>query len=613
MESTVRRRLADRIWQWRKAVYALSAVAVGLALLVVFLSIASPPTLELSSEPIFFDSNRTFRTAQELSRLYPDRTMGSADAAGAVAWYQERLKAMKIPQTTRRYPVSLGGNKVTLTDIAVFLPGSGSDTVLVSAPRDPGPFEPSGPLGQASGTAMLLEFIQVFASRPHDKSFLLVSTEGADYSGLGLARFLGSDARAGQIVTGISLESLGRERLEELQAEIVGPRNATPGWLVNLTQASLDRAGYRLLLPGLLDQIAIHALALPQGEQVAALREGIPALLLHGVATDEGTVTPAGLGTQGVAIERLLLSIDAGTELPADPGTALVVGAGRYLTLSALTTLALVMLLPSLAMAATWLISTRMRPEGWMRFLRNLVSFALPMAAILAVAWLAGVAGIIPRFPYQAPLGNPIATEPQVLPSALLFLTALAFVFLSRHFLGYLRPREPLVMAEMGKLSIGLAALVAGLALLMSHSPFSLLTGITAAWLWPLVTCFSEPRPATISWVPTLRSNAALLLAGLVAPVLLYLYLAFDAAVGLLRGWWFLLVQTVSGAYGLRGPAASILITSGLLVLLGVKRLTLIPIETLEATDELDLVQAPVRRARRSRRTAVTQRPGQPT
>jgi hypothetical protein len=62
-----------------------------------------------------------------------------------------------------------------------------------------------------------------------------------------------------------------------------------------------------------------------------------------------------------------------------------------------------------------------------------------------------------------------------------------------------------------------------------------------------------------------------------------------------------LLVQTVSGAYGLRGPMAMVFITAAFMVLLGVKRMRVVPIETLEVTDELSLLELPVPRERRSR------------
>ena len=93
-------------------------------------------------------------------------------------------------------------------------------------------------------------------------------------------------------------------------------------------------------------------------------------------------------------------------------------------------------------------------------------------------------------------------------------------------------------------------------------------------------------------------SNAPLLLLGLVTPFLLYSYVAVAQSVGWLRAWWFLVVQTVSGAYGIGGPAAFVFITAGFMVLLGVKRMRVVPIETLEITDELSLLEPPMRRPR---------------
>ena len=43
----------------------------------------------------------------------------------------------------------------------------------------------------------------------------------------------------------------------------------------------------------------------------------------------------------------------------------------------------------------------------------------------------------------------------------------------------------------------------------------------------------------------------------------------------------------------MRGPAAIVFITAGFLVLLGVKRMRVVPIETLEVTDELSLLEPP--------------------
>jgi hypothetical protein len=158
----------------------------------------------------------------------------------------------------------------------------------------------------------------------------------------------------------------------------------------------------------------------------------------------------------------------------------------------------------------------------------------------------------------------------------------------------------------MTRLCAGFLSLLFGLALMLSRSPFLLLPCITLAWAWPLATCFAEPVYSGAVWRHRFLSNAPVLLLGLIVPVLLYAYLAEANEVGWLGAWWFAIVQTVSGAYGVRGPAAVVFITAGFLVLLGVKRMRVVPIETLEVMDELSMLELPPPRARRRPRPAST-------
>ena len=58
------------------------------------------------------------------------------------------------------------------------------------------------------------------------------------------------------------------------------------------------------------------------------------------------------------------MSLDAQAEMPSDPGTALVLNSGRYLTSRAVTLLAMLMLLPTIAALLIWLFSSRISPRG---------------------------------------------------------------------------------------------------------------------------------------------------------------------------------------------------------------------------------------------------------
>jgi hypothetical protein len=60
-----------------------------------------------------------------------------------------------------------------------------------------------------------------------------------------------------------------------------------------------------------------------------------------------------------------------------------------------------------------------------------------------------------------------------------------------------------------------------------------------------------------------------------------------------------LLVQTMSGAYGVAGPVGVIFLVSGFAVLLGVRRMRVAPVESLDIRDEMSMLELPTPRSRR--------------
>jgi len=605
MPLTIRRRLVDRVRQWRKIAYVLCAALVVLAGAVVFLSVSAPASsIEVASGSTFFDPNRALRTAEDLDRLYTDRSLGSEDASGAISWLVQKFSLLlDIKEETviqDEFTAPLGDREVTFRNVAVALQGASRETILITAPRDTPAIVKVDHLAYASGTAILVDLAQVFSSRPHQKTFVFLSTEDIDNGALSIRRFLDTYPDAASVTTILSIHGLGKEESQALQAGVTGSQNVTPGWYLQLVGGVLAKAGIALKVPGIMSQAADQALSLSRGDQVAGLSRGIAALTLYD--DGPGKPTSAGLATQGAAIERLMLSLDSGSEAPPDPGTALLLRSGRFLTNRAVGLLAVLMLLPTAAALLIWLFASRVTGRVALRHIRNLLSFAVPVAWLFLLAFLLSRFGLIPRYQFEVPAIAGPATDPHLVPTLILILLGAAGFVASRHFLGYLRPREQRATTEMARLSTGLFGLLVGLALILSRSPFLILPCVAAAWAWPLATCFAEPVYTGAVWRHRFTSNAPILLLGLLAPILLYAYIASTDGVGWAGAWWYVVVQTVSGSYGFRGPAAFVAITASFLTLLGAKRMRVVPIETLEVTDELSLLEPPIPRARRKRR-----------
>lgn len=602
MPLTIRRRLIDRVRQLRKIAYVACAALVLVAGAIVFLLLSSPSSsVEIASSSTFFDSGRALRTAQEMD-YYPDRFIGSEDASGVVNWLVDRLTTMGISGDDIKkdeFGAPLGNKTVTFRNVAVILPGPSTETILITAPRDTPKIVKVNHLGYASGTAALAELAQVFSSRPHRKTLIFLSTEASNNGGLGIRRFLDTYSSSGNITTILSVDGLGKEESTSLKVSVAGSQSTTPGWLLQLIEGVLSKSDIGLEVPGIVSQAADQALSLSEGDQAAGLSHGIASISLY----DDSSANPtaAGLATQGAALETLLLSLDNATDMPHDDGTALLLSSGQFLTNQAVGTLAFFMLFPAVMSLLIWLFNSRITQRAMLLHLRNLASFALPVAWIFVLALILSRVGLIARYDTDVPTTAAPATTPGLAAIIILLVLGGAGFVASRHYLGYLRPREPRAMTEMSRLSAGFFGLLIGLAMTLFRSPFLMLPCVILAWAWPLATCFAETsrRRGAIRW-PQLGSNIGLLLVGLIAPLLLYIYVA-SQGVNFFAVWWYGLVQTVSGAYGFWGPAAFVVLAATFLTLLGVKRMRVVPIETLEVTDELSMLEPPIPRSRRRR------------
>jgi len=566
----------------------------------VFVSISSPDSIvPLAPGEPFFDAGRAYRATEDMWS-YMSTSTEDGTPPDVYTWFDEQMPGPNMVER-ESFDVPDGTRTVKLTNFSVRLEGVTGDVIVIAAPRDVPSQARVETLTYTSATGVLLELINVFAARPHKKTLVFLSTEDSTNGGLGIQHFLETSELAGRVSAIVSFSGLGKvaagtESAHTLSAGVTSPRNTTPGWLLQIVIDSFATSKVDIVVPSLWWQAVDRAMALAQGGQIAGLSRGIPSIHLYDDSPGNPSLT--GLQAHGPSLERLLLSFDDGAELPGDPGTALLLSSGRYLRNSAISVLAVICLLPSLAALLIWASVGRFKFQVVVRHLRNLGSFALPLALALLMAYFLSLGHLIPSYSLQVPIDEE-ATQLRVGPIIILILVVGVSFFLSRRFFGYLRPRETKSVTEMAKLAVGFFAVFLGLVLMTARSAFLMLVCLSLAWAWPLVTCFSEPVYRGVFLRRRLFTNLPVLLVGLLTPLVFYGYISSGRGTGWLKTGWFFLVQTLAGSYGAAGAIGFILLVSGFAVLLGVKRMRVVPVESLEVTDEMSMLELPVPRSRR--------------
>ncbi len=105
MPLTIRRRLIDRVRQWRKVAYAFCVALVVLASAAVFLSVSTPEaSIEIVKGPIFFDSNRAFRATESMWENLSQATTGSEEQTSVINWIVSQLPNPELAEKTPSKP-----------------------------------------------------------------------------------------------------------------------------------------------------------------------------------------------------------------------------------------------------------------------------------------------------------------------------------------------------------------------------------------------------------------------------------------------------------------------------------------------------------------------------
>ena len=527
-------------------VYRAAFAPALIALFIAAFSLADRPggaTTPLA--PAGFDGGRAYTLLGELGKQYPNRPPGS-DADRALAdRVAETFKANNFRVSRRTTEERTVRGKTDLETVVGVRPGLSSRRIVVMAHRDA---LGSPALAELSGTATLLEMARLFKVRELSSTLVLVSTSGGSAGAAG-ARAFAKDAADDPIDAAIVLGDVaGRQTRKPWIVPWSNGEEAAPMGVRRTLESAVRReVGVQAGGSRAIGQWARRALPLTVSEQGEAARAGLPAVLLQ----SSGELGPKAntevsenrIDAFGRAALRAITALDgpvsrAGEDGPFADEPSGIITVKRLLPDWAIRLLVGTLLLPPLLTAFDGFFGARRRHLPVARWLGWVGAAALPF--LLAWLWmrLLGLTGAL-----DAPLGPVL---PEALPLRGWNIAALASVPLVLA-LAWIGPKRALIgrLGLPASVSAGGAAAALGLGI----------TGL-AALVW-LVNPFAAALlvPAAHGWLfaaapgtqMSSRTRVALVLVGLVLPLLMVVHFGLALDLGPLNLAWLAVLITAGG------------------------------------------------------------------
>ena len=561
-------------------------IVLAIPILVLLATVSRTGPYPAPTVPPSFDRPNAVALTRDLALEHAERVPGSAGAEGAAQWFVDKISeyGLTVDEDTWTEDIPTLGKR-TLRNLAVVIPGSQSDAILLVAHRD-NSVGTAGANDNASGTAALVELARSFATvgtgdaqpRRPLHTVILLSTDAGAFGSLGARRFAARSPLRDRVGAAIVLDGLaarGRPRLEVAGLGRTSPTQALVRTLTARVESSVIVSVNR---PSLVRQLVSLALPFGYGEQATLLEHGIPTVRLTTTpdararpGTDEvEDMNPLRLGQLGIAADETLSSLDAAVELPRTTSSQIFVGR-RAVRGWAFELLLIATTIPFAAAALDLAGRCRRRRlsllPAW-RALRRRFLWWLGAGGVLLVATVLGIfpsSRGVPPTPYDPPAGRwPAVTVVGV-------LIVIAVIWASGRRPPHARATtsdERLAGWAVALLGLGLVSLVA-----MLVSPFLLIFVLPSLYAWLLV----PHVPVTRGWLPDLLYGI-----GFAGPVAAVVTLALQFDLGLaaptyalqlmtsgtipamatlaLLGWTAIAVHVgslVSGSYTPVGPPSS--------------------------------------------------------
>jgi hypothetical protein len=529
-------------------IYRTGMIVVVLAVIVLAFSFEDQQgAAGTSLAPQAFNGQNAFAGMVSMARDDPVRRPGS-DGDGALgAEVASGLRKYGFGVSTDIFKGRTVDGVRTLENVVGIRPGLSGGSIVVVAHRD----SLSSPAtADVSGTSTLIELARDLAGETLHRTVVLASTSGS--AGTAGAIRLASTL-AGPVDAVIALGDLASQHI---RGPVVVPWSSgqavAPPRLRNTIAAALSAQAS--LPPGgtsIFGQFVHLAFPLTLSEQAPFGAQGVPAVLLsrsgERAPANQAPTSPAPITAMGRTVLETISALD-GAPSVAKP-SAYVLFSGKVVPGWAIRLFVLALILPVLGTTIDGLARVRRRGHSVLRWVLWVLTGALPfaLAALLVeAARLLGVLKIIPRAPVQAgaiPLGRAGTT---VLAAVALVL---AIGFALRPTLIRLigeqpswsqRTREPV---SPGAAAAVLLVMCVVTIAIWAENPFAaaLIVPALHLWMW-VVTPDVRVRPVFV---------LLLLLAGVAAPALMFVYYGVTLGLGPVGVAWSATLQLAGGIFGL--------------------------------------------------------------
>jgi hypothetical protein len=419
---------------WRAALLIVPVAG----LIAMFSLQQDPEPLQPSLSPDAFDGEAATTLAKDLAEAQPGPAPGSEQDAAISDIVEARFGAIPGAELSeQRFQTEVDGDDVELRNLILVLPGRTERQVALLAGRDS-----AGP-GAASGiasTAALLEIAAALGGSTHDKTLVLVSTDGASSGALGARRFVRDYSEASLLDAAIVLS---QPAAAQPAPPLVIPWSSGPestGIQLERTASAIvsDEVGQPTGDEGPLRDLFRLAIPSALGEQGPLIEAGLDAvrlssdgeLPLPSAEDDADDVSGDTLDRYGRAALALVLALDEAPG-PLEHGPSAYVGlAGNLLPGWTLALLGLSLLAPVAIVAGAGLASGAGSPGEAARALGWSALRAVPFVFGAAAVYVFATVGMIPSpdFPFD-PAAESLGLSGSIAVGvAILLIVAVAFL-----------------------------------------------------------------------------------------------------------------------------------------------------------------------------------------